>query len=98
MTREEILKRTKEIIIRIDPNKKDAILKATEESNLRTDLGLNSIGLLYIVISIEKEFNIEFNDISYGEFEKVGNVIDYIQKETKLWKTSTSLLVTAEWI
>lgn len=51
----------------------------TEQSNLTTDLGLNSVGILYVVIAIEEFFNVRFEDVSFGDFRSVGDVLDYIE-------------------
>jgi acyl carrier protein len=51
-----------------------------EEANLTTDLGLNSVGILYMVIAIEEYFNVRFDDVSFGDFETVKDVIDFIEK------------------
>jgi len=53
----------------------------TEESNLVTDLGLNSVGILYVVIAIEEFFGIRFDDVTFGDFNTVKDVIDYIEKK-----------------
>ncbi|MBO4963281.1 MAG: acyl carrier protein [Clostridia bacterium] len=53
----------------------------TEESNLVTDLGLNSVGILYVVIAIEEFFGIRFDDVTFGDFHTVKDVIDYIEKK-----------------
>ncbi len=52
-----------------------------ESSDLVTDLGLNSVGVLYIVIAIEEFFNIEFENVGFGDFKTLGDVIDYIEKK-----------------
>lgn len=53
--------------------------QCTEQSNLTTDLGLNSVGILYVVIAIEEFFNIRFEDVSFSDFRCVGDVLDYIE-------------------
>ena len=53
----------------------------TEDSNLVTDLGLNSVGILYVVIGIEEFFGIRFDDVTFGDFNTVKDVIDYIEKK-----------------
>lgn len=53
----------------------------TEDMNLLTDLGMSSINLLYMVIAMEEFFDIRFDDVSFGDFNNVGEVIDYIQKK-----------------
>ncbi len=55
----------------------------TEESNLTTDLGLSSVGVLYIVIAIEEFFDIRFDDVGFADFKNIGDVIDYIENKTK---------------
>ncbi len=53
----------------------------TEDSNLVTDLGLNSVGILYVVIAVEEFFGIRFDDVTFGDFNTVSDVIDYISKK-----------------
>ena len=52
-----------------------------EGSEHVSDLGLNSVGVLYIVIAIEEFFNIEFDNVGFGDFRTLGDVIDYIEKK-----------------
>ena len=82
MNRTEIAEKLKEIIIFSLPTKKEIIENCTEESNLRTDIGLNSVGMLYIVIAIEEIFKVSFGDSSFDSFRTVKDVIDYIKKAT----------------
>ncbi len=53
----------------------------TEDSDLVTDLGLSSVGVLYVVIAIEEFFNIRFDNIGFADFKTVGDVINYIEKK-----------------
>lgn len=78
MTRQEVIEKLKDIIVFAMPNKKESINEYTEESNLTTDIGLNSVGLLYIVIAVEELFNVSFEDVSFEDFKTVKNVVDYI--------------------
>ena len=60
----------------------DAALDQVKESSLlTTDLGLSSVGVLYVVIAIEEFFSIQFDDVGFGDFSTVGSVIDYIEKK-----------------
>ena len=52
-----------------------------ENSNLVNDLGLNSVGVLYIVIAIEEFFGIEFENVGFSDFATIGDVIDYIENK-----------------
>ena len=65
------------------PNKKAVIEQCDENANLTTDIGLNSVGLLYVVIAIEELFNISFQDISFDDFKTAKDVVDYIIKESE---------------
>ncbi len=59
----------------------DAIEKCTEDSLLSTDLGLNSVGILYTVMGIEDAFSVEFDDVGFSDFKTVGDVLDYIESK-----------------
>ena len=62
------------------PDSQDTILNCAEDSNLNTDLGLNSVGLLYIIIAIEEFFSIEFGNLNFNDFKTVSDVLDYIEQ------------------
>lgn len=49
-----------------------------EDANLVDDLGLNSVGILYLVIAIEESFGIRFDDVGTSDLKTVGQVVDYI--------------------
>lgn len=52
--------------------------KSGENANLVDDLGLNSVGILYLVIAIEESFGIRFDDVGTSDLKTVGQVVDYI--------------------
>lgn len=54
----------------------------SESSHLINDLGLSSVGILYVVIAIEEFFNVQFDDVGFADFQTIGDVIDYIEKKT----------------
>ena len=78
MLKEEIISQLTEIYTLITSNDASTF---SEQSNLRTDLNLSSIGMLYLIIAIEQKFNIHFENVSMGDFETVGDVINYIEKK-----------------
>ena len=78
MNREEIFNKLKELIKLANSSTPELIDTCTEESDLRTDLGLTSIGVLYLAISIEQIFDIVFSDTAFDDFTKVKDVVDYI--------------------
>lgn len=83
MAREEIFRQLKELIKLANTSTPEVLDNCKEESDLRGDLGLTSIGVLYLAISIENTFNLEFNDASFDDFTTVKDVIDYIEKNQK---------------
>ena len=85
MSREEIFKELKELIKKANTSTPEVLDSCTEESNLRGDLGLTSIGVLYLAISIEQLFDIEFNDSSFDDFNTVKDVVDYIVSKKEDW-------------
>ena len=78
MSREEIFKKLQELIKLANSNNVEQIESCTEDFDLRTDLGLTSIGVLYLAISIEQTFDIVFTDTAFDDFTKVKDVVDYI--------------------
>ena len=80
MNRAEILEKLKEIaeLTVQDPSILESM---SENSDLTADLGLSSVGILYIVIAIEEMFNIRMDDVSFGDFRTVGDVANYIERK-----------------
>ena len=83
MSRAEIFKQLKELIKLANTSTPEVLDTCNEESDLRGDLGLTSIGVLYLAISIENTFSLEFNDASFDDFNTVKDVIDYIETNQK---------------
>ena len=83
LSRDEIFNGLKEVLLMIDPSKKEIVDKITEDSRLVEDIGLASVSLLYLVIEVEEKFNIEFGDLGVDDFKTVKQTIDYIQEAQK---------------
>ncbi len=82
MQRSEIVEKLKDVLQMALGDKANGVLEnCTENSNLVTDLGLNSIGILYLVIAIEEFFAIQFDDVSFSDFQTVGDVVSYIEQK-----------------
>lgn len=67
----------REVICRfvdIDPN------TLTEDTNIRSELGLNSLELINIAVAIEDEFDVEIPDREVGNIETLGDAIAIIEK------------------
>ena len=81
MTREEIKEKLEGIIIMAMPEVEGTVRNCSEKANLHTDLGLNSVGLLYVIIAIEEFFSIVFDNVNFNDFQTVGDVLDYIERK-----------------
>lgn len=79
MTREIIMEKLKNIFTLV--NGGADVAEFNEKTDLRTGLGLNSIGMLYMIIAIEESFSIRFENVAMGDFNTVGDVVDFIEGE-----------------
>ncbi len=77
MEKSEILKKIIEIYKAIiDKDIDESIIK--QSTKIKEELGLNSVGLLYIIVAIEEQFDVVLHDQSIEKFITIGDVIDYI--------------------
>ncbi len=56
----------------------------TPQSNLRNDVNINSIGLLYMAMALEEEFGIKFNNNDFANIVTIEDVVKIIEKKTAL--------------
>lgn len=82
MNREEIMSGLKSILRTIEGHDDKVIDAATESTGLKNELGLNSIGMLYIMITIEEKFEISFENSHIEDFKTLGDVINYIEENS----------------
>ncbi len=80
MERTEILAKLGEIFKMVTGNAAE-LTSYDESARLADDLGLNSVGILYLVIAIEEFFHIRFEDVGTTDLKTVGQVVDYIQSK-----------------
>lgn len=80
MTRQEIIGKLKDIIVSADPGLEARASSVTEDTRIMQDLGLSSIGMLYIAIAIEEEFKIRFDNVGISDFKTVRDIVDYVEK------------------
>ena len=52
----------------------------TASSNLREDIGMNSIGMLYMAMAVEEEFSVSFTNEDFAILHTVGDVIRKIEE------------------
>ena len=83
MTDNEILRKLKEIFRTALPDKADIMEKVDLDSDLRTQVGLNSIGMICMVIMIEETFSVQFDDVGFNDFVTVKDVVDYIRSRSQ---------------
>ena len=81
MSRTEILTQLKSILDAAGDLGAGAAANADENTKLLTELGLSSVSMLFLVIAVEEDFGIQFDDVSVSDFETVGDVIDYIERK-----------------
>lgn len=52
----------------------------TLDSDLRNDLGINSIELADLVMTCEEKFGVEFKDEDFNKIATIGDVINYLEE------------------
>ena len=52
----------------------------SEETRLIEDLGMNSIGLLYMAMAVEEEFSVSFTNEDFAILHTIGDVIRKIEE------------------
>ena len=81
MNRNEIFEKLKEVFkVTVGEDNVD-FNKFSENADLTKDLGLNSVGILYLVAGIEEAFDIQFDDVGFNDFKTVATVINYIEEQ-----------------
>ncbi|MEE1198470.1 MAG: phosphopantetheine-binding protein [Acutalibacteraceae bacterium] len=73
----EILERLAKLFESVFENEVD-ISSLSTESRLIEDLGMNSIGLLYMAMAVEEEFGVRFTNDDFSTLKTVGDVINKI--------------------
>ena len=79
MDRQDILKDLKEILQLIKPSLD--LSSVNENTQLISDIGLDSLTIMLLSLAIENKFKIKFEGAL--KFNTVGDVMDYITQATK---------------
>lgn len=74
----EILERLVKVFRAVFEDDVDAA-KLTPEASLREDIGINSIGLLYMAMAVEEEFGIKFTNEDFAGIQTVADVVACIE-------------------
>jgi acyl carrier protein len=77
MTKLEILDELKKIFALV-VNRNMDVSTIKMESKIVNDLGISSVGLIYLMVAIEETFDIDMSDASFDSFETVQDVVNYI--------------------
>ena len=81
MSRSDIIAKLADVMQMAMPSAQWDADTLSEDANLVNDLGLSSVGVLYVVIAIEEFFGIRFDDVGFADFQTIRDVVDYIQKK-----------------
>lgn len=81
MSRSEIKEKLAEILNMALPTANFDASTLGEDASITADVGLSSVGVLYVVIGIEELFNIRFEGVEFSDFRTIGDVLDYIEKK-----------------
>ncbi len=79
MSRNDILIKLGDVMRMAMPSSDWDMTVLSENADLVNDLGLSSVGILYVVIAIEEFFQIRFDNVGFADFKTLGDVIDYIE-------------------
>ena len=79
MEKKEILSKIIEIYENIVGEEVDKE-KYTLSSNIKEDLGINSVGLLYLIVDIENKFDVVLHNQSIEKFVTLDDVVTYIEE------------------
>ncbi len=63
----------------------------TPETELRKDLGLNSLEFIHLVTVLEREFGVEIPEREAINFQYIGDVTAYLEKETAVRQSSRQI-------
>ena len=77
MTELQILEELKKIFVLV-VNRGADVDKMSLGAKIVNDLGVSSVGMIYLMVAIEEQFNIDMSDVSFNTFETVGDVVTYI--------------------
>lgn len=81
MSRNEIKEKLFDVMQMAMPNATFDADSLQDDADLSTDIGLSSVGILYVVIAIEEFFGVRFDNVGFNDFKTIGNVLDYIEEK-----------------
>jgi len=81
MTNSKVEQRVKQLIVDMMPVKRSPT-RLSDEDALTRDLGIDSLGMVQLLVALEKEFEIciDDRDMSLDTFGTVGSIVRYIEE------------------
>lgn len=83
MDKAKILEKLKEIF-KLVTNSEIDINTIKDSDDIFDDLGVNSVGLIYMAVTIENTFEIDLTDVENDSFRTVKDVVDIINERINL--------------
>ena len=83
MNRKEIIENLADLLKKLRP---ELVLDAEaldDSVSLKNDLGIDSITMLMLALSIEKRFGFRFESVTAEQMKTLGSVCDYIEARMK---------------
>ena len=74
-----VFDKLKEIIVEQLGVEEDAV---TPEANIQEDLGADSLDIVDLIQTIEDEYDLSIPDEAVEEIKTVGDIVNYIEKNT----------------
>ncbi len=74
-----MIDRLKKVFLTVKPG--TDVSSVDEKTNLKLDLGLDSMSLLMLAFNVEEEFGVQFGDEEV-KLETVGDVCDFIRRKS----------------
>ena len=81
MNREEILKKTVEVIYECVPEMEGTEL--SEESVINTDTAIDSMGFTLVICRLEATFDVRIPNRQWAKLSTFGDVVDAIEKRVR---------------
>lgn len=84
--KEELEKKVYELILQIAINSGLEVGTLSDEINISSDLGFDSVALIELIVEIENEFDVELDedDMDVNNLVVVGNLISMIDERISL--------------
>ncbi|MBO4320624.1 MAG: acyl carrier protein [Treponema sp.] len=81
LSRDEIISKLKSILVSADDKYSSMVDTINDGTSLINELGLTSVGMLYLVIVIENTFSIQFENVGIDDFKTFGDIVNYIESK-----------------